>query len=117
MNERPQVKANGPGNYSNLSSNHREEKEMEKGNGNSKALSYLYVQFSKDFFLHAEPEWLRRVDRLHRILDPRSQAMLVCGKVLGQKGSAAMLAIKRSAGVAPKVNLRNPLHTGEEAYK
>ena len=28
---------------------------------------------------------------------------------------AAMLAFKRSAGVAPDVNLRNPLYTGDEA--
>ena len=68
-------------------------------------------------FLQAEPEWLRRVDRLHRTLDPRSQPMFACGKVLDQKGSAAMMAITRSAGVAPEVNLRNPLHTGEEAHK
>ena len=27
-----------------------------------------------------------------------------------------MLAVKSSAGVAPKVNLRNPLHAGNEAY-
>ena len=27
-----------------------------------------------------------------------------------------MLAIKRSAGVTPKVNLGNPLHVGEEEY-
>ena len=30
---------------------------------------------------------------------------------------AAMLAIKRSAGVTPGVNLRHPLCTGEEASK
>ena len=34
-----------------------------------------------------------------------------------QKSSAAMLAIKRSAGGTPKVNLRNRLHAGEEAHK
>ena len=28
-----------------------------------------------------------------------------------------MLTIKRSAGVAPEVNLWNPLHEGEEAHK
>ena len=28
-----------------------------------------------------------------------------------------MLAIKRLAGVAPEVNLKNPLHTGKEARK
>ena len=38
-------------------------------------------------------------------------------KYVNQKGSAAILAIKRSAGIAPEVNLRNPLHTGDEAYK
>ena len=35
----------------------------------------------------------------------------------GSKGLAAMHVIKRSAGVAPEVNLRNLLHTGEEALK
>ena len=28
-----------------------------------------------------------------------------------------MLAIKRSAGVAPEVKLRNPLYVGDEAHK
>ena len=28
-----------------------------------------------------------------------------------------MLAANRSAGVAQEVNLRNPLHTGDKAYK
>ena len=28
-----------------------------------------------------------------------------------------MLAVKRSAGVAPEMNLRNLLYAGEEAYK
>ena len=31
-----------------------------------------------------------------------------------QKDSAAMLAVKSSAGVAPEVNLRNSLHAGKE---
>ena len=34
-----------------------------------------------------------------------------------QNGSSAMLASKRSAGVAPAVILRNPLYTGEETAK
>ena len=33
------------------------------------------------------------------------------------KGSAAMLAVKRPAGVAPEVYRRNPLHTRNEALK
>ena len=33
------------------------------------------------------------------------------------KGPAAMLAAKKSAGVAPEVNLRNSLHVGNEARK
>ena len=32
-------------------------------------------------------------------------------------GSAAMLPVKKSAEIAPKVNLRDPLHIGEEACK
>ena len=31
---------------------------------------------------------------------------------LDQGGSAAMHSVKRSAGVTPEVNLRNPLHEG-----
>ena len=31
-------------------------------------------------------------------------------KLIGKKGSAAMLAVKRSVGVAPEANLMNPLH-------
>ena len=42
--------------------------------------------------------------------------MLVC-KHVDQYGSAAILAAKRSAGVAPEVNLRIPLHTGDEPCK
>ena len=34
-----------------------------------------------------------------------------------QRGSAVMLAVKRSAGFALEVNLWNPLHTGDEAHK
>ena len=34
-----------------------------------------------------------------------------------QKGQAAMLAVKWSAGVAQEVNLRNPLHIGDKACK
>ena len=32
-------------------------------------------------------------------------------------GSVTILATKRSAGVTPEVNLRNPLHMGNEAHK
>ena len=107
MNERPQVKANGPGNYSNLSSNHREEKEMEKGNGNSKALSYLYVQFSKDFLL-ASRAGVAQTGRLrqcrstvpHTWSQVQVSPMLVSVQVLDQKRSAAILTVKKSAGVA-----------------
>ena len=38
-------------------------------------------------------------------------------KYMDQKGSLAMLATKRSAGVASEVNLRNPLHANKEAHK
>ena len=36
---------------------------------------------------------------------------------MDREGLAAMLAIKRSAGVAPEVNLRNPWNAGGEAHK
>ena len=38
-------------------------------------------------------------------------------KYVNQKGLAAMLTIKKSAGVVPQANLRNPLHVGDEAHK
>ena len=38
-------------------------------------------------------------------------------KYMNQKGSAAMLTVKRLAGVAPVVTLGDSLHTGEEAGK
>ena len=44
--------------------------------------------------------------------------LLLVHKYVDQKrGVIAMLYIKRSAGVAPEVNLRKPLHGGEEARK
>ena len=42
--------------------------------------------------------------------------MLVHKYVDQKRGVIAMLYIKRSAGVAPEVNLRNPLHAGQEAH-
>ena len=34
---------------------------------------------------------------------------------VGQNGSAAMVATNRPSGVAPEMNMRNPLHTGDES--
>ena len=42
--------------------------------------------------------------------------MLVC-KDVDRNGSAVMLAAKRSAGVAPEVNLRIPLYVGNKAHR
>ena len=36
---------------------------------------------------------------------------------MDQKGLVAVLAIKRSTGVTPEVNLRNQLHAGDKACK
>ena len=47
---------------------------------------------------------------------PFAMRVYVC-KYLNQKGSAALLAIMKSAGVAPEVKLRNPLHEGKKARK
>ena len=49
--------------------------------------------------MKAEPEWLRQLERT------------LCS-TLDQDGSAAMHSVKRSVGVTPEVNLRNPLHEG-----
>ena len=38
-------------------------------------------------------------------------------KYVDQHGLVAMLATKRSEGVAPEVNLRNPLHIGDKTCK
>ena len=38
-------------------------------------------------------------------------------RYVDRKGSAAMLTSIQSAGVAPEVNLRNSLHTGDDARK
>ena len=38
---------------------------------------------------------------------------MIC-KYMDQKGLAAMLATKRSAGVTPEMNLRNPLRAGDD---
>ena len=42
---------------------------------------------------------------------------MLVSKYVDRNGSAAILTIKRSAGVAPEVNLRILLHTGNEAGK
>ena len=47
---------------------------------------------------------------LCRTLDPR------LSPTVDQKGSAAMVAVQRSSGVAPEVNLNSPLHASDEAY-
>ena len=55
-----------------------------------------------------------------RTLNPKFYPVfqyLYVHKYVDQKDSAAMPAVKRSAGVAPEVNLRNPLHAGDEACK
>ena len=55
---------------------------------------------------YAQPTWLRGLERTH--LMPGS---------CSTKGSPAMVTIKLSVGVAPEVNLWNPLYEGEEAHK
>ena len=42
--------------------------------------------------------------------------MYMC-KYVDQKGSAATLTIKRSAGGTLEMDMRNPLHAGDEACK
>ena len=42
---------------------------------------------------------------------------MVVRKYVDCKGSAVMLAAKKSAGVTPEVNMRNPLHVGEKSMQ
>ena len=51
------------------------------------------------------------------ILDSSPTNPCACESTWIENGSAAMLATKRSAGVAPTVNLRNPLHAADEVHK
>ena len=65
------------------------------------------VWLTLTFFLAARQQHARG-------LEPY-QIFYVC-KYGDRNGSAAMLAAKRPAGVAPELNLRNPLHAGDEAH-
>ena len=61
--------------------------------------------------------WLHLMTVAHTVLDTRSQFLLKqCFRECGSKGSTAMLAVKRLAGVALEVNLRYPLHTGNTKH-
>ena len=56
--------------------------------------------------ISGESEWFSRLERaLYRTLDPQFK---------DQISSAALLAVKRSAGVVPQLNMRNRLHSGGE---
>ena len=46
-----------------------------------------------------------------------TNARIYMYKYVDQKGLAAMLAIKRLAGVTQEVNLRNSLHAGDKTCK
>ena len=49
--------------------------------------------------------------------DPNPINACMCTGMWIKTGLAAMLTVKTSTGVAPEVNLRNPLHAGNEAHK
>ena len=54
----------------------------------------------------------------HRIYPMfQSHQCLYVHKYTDQKCLDVMFAIKKSAGVAPEVNLRNPLHASDEGCK
>ena len=59
-------------------------------------------------------QWLRQLERALCHTLASHQCLY---KYMDHKGSAAMLPIKRSAGVASEVNLRNPLYVGKKAHK
>ena len=58
--------------------------------------------------------------RSHTVLHTRSRVRnppMLMYKYVDKKGSAAMLAIKSSAGITSKVNLRDPFHAGDETLE
>ena len=61
--------------------------------------------------------------RVHTVLQTQTWVQVpplpvnTCRSMWVRKGLAAMLVVKRSAGVTPEVNLRNLLHTGKEVCK
>ena len=66
------------------------------------------------------PKWFIRSEQLsvkhcHTQYDGYNSHQ--CVKVSGSSGLSAMLIVKKAAGVVPEMNLRNPLHAGEEASK
>ena len=61
--------------------------------------------------------WLERALCRALILGFKSQYCWYMHKYLDQISSATMLVIKRSVGVTPGVNLRNPLHGGQNTCK
>ena len=48
---------------------------------------------------------------------PTNACGCMISKYLDQKGWAVLLAAKKSVGITPEVNLRNPLHTGNKAHQ
>ena len=63
--------------------------------------------------LPAELYWLRRLERaMRRTLNPGFKPHqclnIYMNKYLNWKGSDSMVAVKRSVGIIPEVNLRNP---------
>ena len=69
-------------------------------------------------FDNDKPAWLIRLERtLCYTLDPRFKSHQSWFFFHMQVHSAAMLAVERTAGVAPEVNLRNLLCAGDETCK
>ena len=67
----------------------------------------------------AEPEWLRQVERTlsySPMFESHQYWDAYIYKYVDQRGSAAILADKRPAGVAPDVNLKNRLHAVNEVH-
>ena len=80
---------------------------------------YQSISLSNQFRKHSIILSPQAVQETHWRFEPRTSTN-ACWHVwrnVDQKGSAAMLTSIHSAGVAPEVNLRNPLSAGEVAHK
>ena len=81
--------------------------------GNCNAL-YIVGQFKDSVVYLSRTVWWRHARSRIRVPPMLVLHAQVCGSNIG---SAARLLAKRSAGVAPSVNLRNVLHSGDDAHK
>ena len=83
-----------------------------------KSIGHKYIRILNSFKITCDYSSVNGSDVPHLTLGSSdTNSCIQVYKCVNCKGVAAVLAMKRSAGVTPEVNLRNPFHVGQEAYK